>query len=534
MNRTLTIYINKRVVFQIIAIAILSVFTVIVSGIIKDNGHLSYTIPGFILRAGFMFVFFAVMWIVPSFLNKIPDLELFNLCKWEKKSIILTSIVLFVIRIPYLIAYYPGISNHDCIDQLGDFFNGMDASGVFLYDHHPVFDTLVFGGFVSIGNPIHNLNVGFFIYALVQMVFCCIGFALLLGYMDKLGFPRIYMLIGLIYYAFVYFIALYEMSMIKDAFSGVFFIFYYLVYTALCTEKEENNKKLWIILILLSLFLALTKKVAMYQVILYSAGLLICGGVRKKLGYVIASAIIPFIVISVLLQGVVFPATHVKSGGADSQLEIYGLLFHQVAKYSLDYPDEVSEEDKELIDKIIVYDSIPENFDFNTIDPIKGIFRGEELSRENLSDFMKLYFKYFIRHPYSFISSFFGINGFYFSPKSRIGVFSLVMENNMGIKNPESLEPFRNTIMYFWDKIALNGKNLLLNMVFYVFWIPVISLLRTVYYKDNRGIAALIPLIVNILFLSICPVALDRYAIPQFYAFPVALAIGGCTYRQRM
>ncbi len=527
--------INKKTALQFILLMILSVFTVLVSGIIKFGGVPEYSAFGYIIRTGFMFIMFAAMWVIPEFLNKLSGIPLFGICCWNRKSIFITAAILFAFRIPYLIAFFPGVSNFDAITQLHDFFNGMNPVlvgqkeiMVLLDDRHPVFDTIVFGGLASIGKAVHNMNLGFFLFTFLQTTLCAIGFAMILCYMEKLKVPHIYRLLGFLFLALSPFIGLFMMSMMKDAFFGMFFIFYFLVYVKICLEEDSDNKGGWIALIVLSIFLALSRKAGVYQAILYNVGLLLSANARKNLKLLVVSIAAPAIVIFVLLQGIIFPATHIISGGAFFRQEKYGFLIQQTAKAVLDHPDEISDEDRQIINNVCDYELIDDHYDLNSIDPIKGIFRGEEVSDEDINAFLGLYARYAIKYPVSYLLAYFGVNGFYFSPKATIGVFQGVMENDLGIYNPESLSAIKDKIMGLSEKLMFNGKNLFFNMAMYVFWIPVISLFRIIYYGKKERMCALIPIFINILFLSFCPVALDRYAICQFYVAPLVFGLGAC------
>ena len=87
---------------------------------------------------------------------------------------------------------------------------------VYITNHHPVLHTVLLGGLAKIGNLMGNVNIGIFIYSIIQIVIVVFTLALTIYYMRKLKTPSIIRIITLIIYALVPVFPLYAMSVVKD------------------------------------------------------------------------------------------------------------------------------------------------------------------------------------------------------------------------------------------------------------------------------------------------------------------------------
>lgn len=61
------------------------------------------------------------------------------------------------------------------------------------------------------------------------------------------------------------------------------------------------------------------------------------------------------------------------SCGKDSPKEMFSLPFQQTARYVKEYGDEISEEEREIIAKVLDYDSLAEIYEPMTADPVKQL-----------------------------------------------------------------------------------------------------------------------------------------------------------------
>ena len=160
-------------------------------------------------------------------------------------------IALLVVRIPYLLAYYPGLMIYDTGSSIAQFYgfkthvvaisNMPDA---ILSNHHMILFTYLMGGFVKLGDLLGSQNLGFFLYVLIQVLLS----NLIISYSLKLIKYRvnsILYLIVLLLYMFLPVISLWQLTMSKDAFFSAFIMLYSVMLFRIVDTKGEilKNKK---------------------------------------------------------------------------------------------------------------------------------------------------------------------------------------------------------------------------------------------------------------------------------------------------
>ena len=299
----------KRVIGLILA-AVLAFFTVLVEHV-RRSGAFMFNTPAeraaTALQVIFYIVFFILGWKLIDWFDKkaviadpcesnpsgeasaedaepdpavnVPAVRRRHLfTSWNVRSVILTAILLFVLFLPYLIVFYPGVASKDTYNQIKDFITGTMPIEInwnagepmiscFLNDHHPVLDTLIFVFFTEfVGGLAGGAARGAFIYSCLQTALTALAMSLMLCRMEKLGIPYLYRKAGVLFLGLSPFVALYAIGMTKDSIYSLIFIFYYLVYVLIIREEATNGRMLW--LILLSVLLAATKKTGVYFVLL--------------------------------------------------------------------------------------------------------------------------------------------------------------------------------------------------------------------------------------------------------------------------
>ena len=115
---------------------------------------------------------------------------------FSAKSIVASTVVVLVLWLPWIAVEYPASIDWDTYNQLYQFFTPaptyystmgtvFDAEYI---DHHPVFDTLIFGSFVWLGNVVGSQNMGMFLYALLQCAFTAAALSLSCCYLTNSEF----------------------------------------------------------------------------------------------------------------------------------------------------------------------------------------------------------------------------------------------------------------------------------------------------------------------------------------------------------
>ena len=438
----------KRVIGLILA-AVLAFFTVLVEHV-RRSGAFAFNTPAeqaaTALQVIFYIVFFILGWKLidrfdkkalkaepcepsPSEEASLEDAEpdpavnvpavrrshLFT--SWNVRSVILTAILLFVLFLPYLIVFYPGVASKDTYNQIKDFITGTMPIEInwnagepmiscFLNDHHPVLDTLIFVFFTEfVGGLAGGAARGAFIYSCLQTALTALAMSLMLCRMEKLGIPYLYRKAGVLFLGLSPFVALYAIGMTKDSIYSLIFIFYYLVYVLIIREEATNGRMLW--LILLSVLLAATKKTGVYFVLLCNLVLIFVPGVRRKWAEWAASWVLPAVLMMVLLPKVLFPMFAIFPGGKQESI---GFTMQMTAKIWLDHKDELSFQEQKVIGDVMDLDKVEESYSGKNYDEVKKLFNYSATDQQ-LSAYKRLWLQLFIRYPLSGINALFGTAG---------------------------------------------------------------------------------------------------------------------------
>ena len=106
---------------------------------------------------------------------------------------IISTILLVVLWIPYLILFYPGVCNIDTTDMIIQALGhktsitaltAVTGPEITMTNHHPFFDTVIFSSFYRLGKDvIGNVDVGVFLYGLMMLVLFALAFSLFWNYL---------------------------------------------------------------------------------------------------------------------------------------------------------------------------------------------------------------------------------------------------------------------------------------------------------------------------------------------------------------
>jgi hypothetical protein len=335
----------------------------------------------------------------------------FSLLRFEhgrsKKSKLKDSLRILVAWSPYIILLYPGVLYWDTGDQVAQFF-GFSAFGQKpgeIWDHHPFFDTYLYGGFIWLGHAITgSYNVGIFLYAIAQCIFVAVTLACWLSYLKERSIGRLPLRICTMFLCFFPIFPIAFMGLSKDITHASFFIAWLLMFMRLVDSKLEKIKQpsFFFGFLILGLCSSLSKKMGMY-IILFCLIILIFGKFKIRFKAVVVSiAAFLFAIVSIILPNYYYPKANIVPGGGQAAfampIELLGRSAHA-------YPQDVTESEKKAIESYLVYswDQISTQYNPYIADPVTGYKLREGAST---SDFLKAWLKIGLRHPMTYFNGF--------------------------------------------------------------------------------------------------------------------------------
>lgn len=204
-----------------------------------------------------------------------------TLTQLDGHRILKVSALLFALWIPWIVALYPGSMIWDTYYQIWQCYPeghpiyfipwGPTESTIDNYfsDHHPIFDTLVFGAFARFSDLLFgSWNYGVFAFVLIQAIGTAISLSAGIEYLRAMDCPRTLRIGIAALYAFLPFYGCYAGTMIKDTFFSWLYIPWFLIAVEVARTKGVclNQRSTFIWFLSLCLLLCLTKKTGLYVV----------------------------------------------------------------------------------------------------------------------------------------------------------------------------------------------------------------------------------------------------------------------------
>ena len=470
--------------------------------------------------------------------------------------------VIYLCWLPYLILTYPGVIWYDTQQQLQQFFGipNVFGDGSHLSDHHPVFDTLIFGSFVKFGNLIGSGNAGVFLYAIVQSLITASTLALTVLYLRRIGVPRQLCKAAMLFFALFPIFPMYSSAMVKDAVFLPYFLLFSLCFVETARTKGDFLRKPWALtaFIVFAVLMALTKKTGLYVVIVACVGLLFFlakgrktakvaddGDTRTKGDSAVTGrgirfraflpALVTALVMMVALPKVVFPIAGIQEGGKQ---EVLGIAFQQSARLLREHPDQVSLQDKESIYKVLGRD-VADRYQWWATDSVKG-YSWDDEKNQYLGEYMKVWAKGFIEHPTSYVTTYLALEqGWLGTPETikdgnvrnitnvyAIGAshsFAEAGQLGVSVSNITAIQFVQQTMDWLTGSFI---AQLPFARALWATWLPVFLVYECL--RRRKRIVWLLPMLATFLFLWVSPTSATiegvRYLLPMIYVLPLSLA----------
>lgn len=440
-------------------------------------------------------------------------------------SSILTIITFWLI---YIIAFYPVILSPDPSFQIKQFFN-VDtkyAEGVVKLDenvnitnHHPVVHTLLLGGCISLGRLIGSDNFGLFIYSMIQIGILASTLSYTIKYLKKVNISLKVRVILLMIYSIVPMFPLYAMSAVKDtiytSFMILYVIFLYDFITFNKNKKISNVKAISIVLLLL--LISLFRNNGVYVVALSFPFII---GYSKKNRIKTLAVFAIFLSLTTCYSKVILPYFKITNG---SIREMLSIPFQQTARYVKYNGDEVSEEDKRAIDKILTYDTIAERYKPELSDPVKNKYN-KYATNEDLKEYFKAWYRGLKKHPETYIEATINNTYGYFYPNS-IKWYTYhkfderITKDNLVDYSYNDLQGIRDIIVSYQGIFPYIPFIGLISNIGFNTWILLIMGVYLITFKKKEYLIVLMPLYASVLICIASPAnTYFRYAMPYIFS----------------
>ncbi|MDO4291062.1 MAG: DUF6020 family protein [Eggerthellaceae bacterium] len=458
--------------------------------------------------------------------------------RWSAGSIAKFSLIMALFWLPWLIANYPGGTYWDTYYQIFQCYPENHPIAIipyaecydntltdaYLCDHHPILVTLIYGAFGMASDALTgNWMAGVFAFVSLQGAAHVVAFTAAVAFLRSRRCPMVLCFAAYAFFCVMPPVSTWAMCMVKDSLFGLFYIPYFLMlFEAVRTRGASLARPRAVVLFaLVGLMLCLTKKQGIYVVV--PTALVAAWAYREQWRPFAAQALLSAVVMCVLLPALVFPLLNVVPGGKQ---EVLGTLFQQTARFVTYYPNEVTDEERAAIDKVLEYDNLADQYTFDFQDEVKYRFK-LDATTDDIVNYLRVWAAQGLREPECYLASLMSLAGFYVAPTSFLNIRMVTVDTHMGdddrymLWNPDELDWLRCGLDEAYQAVGnVPGLDLPLLTVVYVFWLPA-GLLFVMRRRRLRGGALFVPPLVLLAFCVIAPVFDARYCVPLVDAAPL-------------
>ena len=398
-------------------------------------------------------------------------------------------------------------------------------------NHHPVAHTVLLGTLIKLGSFIKDDNFGVFLYTIIQVITLASAFAYIIKYMKKLRTPNYIRVLTLLCFGILPVFPFYAIKVVKDTLFSAIFIFYLIAFfdMFLKAKNSERYKVGDIIrLVAVMLLLCVTRNNGIYNVILSFPLLAVIDKTnRKKIICIIAFLVCMYECYTRLL----FPALKIPN---TSIREALSIPFQQTARYVTENEQEVTEDEKIAIDKVLNYNTLSERYNPVHADNVKNKYN-KNTTNDELKSYFSVWLTQFTKSPTTYIQATINNTYGYFYPGSKATSYiaSYSINSNKDLKR-------LGVIDYHYNKYKKIRKNidsalklleespiisLVVNIGFNT-WIVLGMFSYLVYIKKYKYLICFAPTLSIILVCCASPVnAYFRYAMPYLFSMPLLISM---------
>lgn len=451
-------------------------------------------------------------------------------------------IFLFLSRILYLVIYYPGNIDSDSSGMLLNFYAtctefatelGNIDGNMLLSNHHPVLHTILTGSFSYIGSLLNSQNIGILLYVMLQIIVINWAIVLLCRKLYKVCNKHIkWCNVLVLIYAIHPFFSLWSIELAKDQLYSAILLFYvYQLWNIVETDvKYLKSIRNCILHLLVLLLVCLGKNQGIYIIGVCSIILLIV--FIKNIIYIIIPYLSCMVLFIYIYKGIIFPTFNIVEGGKQ---EMYGFMYQQTARYVKEYHNDITDREKNIINKILPYEKLVSLYNPIIQDPVKFNIKVSSNNAEEFNKAMSEYFKVWLsmglRHPLVYIEATLNTCYGFFYPGHIYERMFHHSKNNLTIckdypevfnyKQLDCTYYIQRGIKYLLPLLsAIPILGLLFSFPFFT-WIFITGIFILIKSKRYKDIIVFSPIILSIFILFISPAnEVYRYIEPIVFTAP--------------
>lgn len=434
--------------------------------------------------------------------------------------------------LPVWIIAFPGGLASDTGTQLGMFL----PENIF-NNHYPYLVTLFYIGVSRLGMAIGQPWLALLLLTAMQYFWQAFALGYLMRTLQRLGMNDTFRGICMVLFGIVTIWPIYAVCVQKDTLYNGGIVLLLCLCAELLYAGRELTPRLTAALFALGLLVLHTRNNGIYLCLPLFAALALALG-RRSLCKIGAAALAMLAVFAVT-QGPLMAAVHCY--GNETQ-EMLSVPFQQTARFVKQYPDEVTPDEEEAIDTVLIYETLADRYEPYMSDAVKMQYRlryynGDDPDYEKvrLQHYFKAWAAQFQRHPLVYFEA--TANNMYgfIAPISYrvLGPVELnidvdpALEHSVADYNqPACLAPIRTLYAKLSTFIGKLPFISLLYSPYVTTWIVCTGAVLLLRKKCWRAMVLYLPALINVAVCLVSPInGSTRYMLCATAALPLLLAV---------
>lgn len=440
---------------------------------------------------------------------------------------VLLPVILLCCWLPWFLYNFPGVMTPDSISQYSQ------AMGLTGYsDHHPFAHTLLIKLLLSMGMALFdNVYAAIACYTVFQMVLMALLLCYCLCVLYRYGAGKKLCLLFLIFYACVPYNGSFAVTMWKDVlFSGFLLLFVLCLYRLLHLYTSGGRLKkqpgLLALLLLSGLLVCLFRSNGLYVLLLTAPFLVI---VLRREWKLLLPGILAVLALALFIKGPVYDALGVAEPAFSESLSIPA---QQIARVVYEGRT-LTQEQIDLLNRTVDYDSIADYYQPELSDPIKALIQygHPEYLETHKGAYLKLWIQLGLRYPLDYWNAFVDqTRGYWYPGEPGLTVNESISPNDVGLTGQSVLSgtPAWKVVEILNKLYTILPLYGLLYSIGAFTWAAVFWCVNCALNGRKRNFLLFVPFFALILTLCLAtPVAADlRYAYPLILSMPLLLCAG--------
>ena len=374
---------------------------------------------------GFSLFFVSVMMVL---LDKAKNIE-FNLKEKipTRKSVLLVFFISMICTLlcwlPYFLWRFPADITTDSIEQINQTVGNYPLS-----NHHPTAHTLVIKFFFMLGRKIFpdSDTKAIAVYTVFQLLALSSAFSYLTATIYKFRIRKTVMLIVWAYYSLLPYHGVYSSTIWKDVLFSAFMVTFSVTLWRILVSIKNKQKEVpvleGILLFISGMGVCLFRSNGLYAYVFLFVFIVIFAIKCRK--FIFSGIIFAALVISLIIKGPVYASMDVIQ---PDTIESLSIPAQQIAAVFRNEEDPLTDEQLELLSKVVDVEQISDRYIADISDSIKNLVRetdNQDYIKEHKGEFLKLWAEIGLKYPVDYLKAYRDETYGYWYPDVRYWVYA--------------------------------------------------------------------------------------------------------------